>query len=261
MDARAPAAVTRSRAAVRFDEAGTVVRLGMIALATDLTSERDAWRYLPVGRAALHVARVPFDNPSTPDNLAKVGPRLEAAAALILPDVPLAAIAFACTAASVAIGDAAVAQAIARGRPGVPLVTPPDAAVAGFAALGVARIALVTPYLEETTVPMAAYFTDRGLQVSRAHCLGIADDRDIARVSGETIVAAARAADGDDVDAIFLSCTALPAIGVVAQIEALIGKPVVTSNQAVIWRMLSLAGLGMPAHAPGRLFETAAPGA
>lgn len=260
MDALAPIAVTRSRAAVHFEEAGAVTRLGMIALATDLTSERDTWRFLPAERAALHVARVPFDNPSTPDNLAKVGPRLGEAASLILPDVALSVIGFACTAASVAIGDDAVEQAIGQGRPGVPVVTPPGAAVAGFAALGAVRIALVTPYLEETTAPMAAYFAGRGLYVARAHCLGIADDRDIARVSTDTIVAAAAAADGDDVDAIFLSCTALPAIGVVARIEALIGKPVVTSNQAMIWQMLSLSGLGVPVDAPGRLFETAAPG-
>ena len=260
MTTLAPAAVVRSRAEVRFTAPGDVVRLGMIALSTDLTSERDAWRYLPADRAALHVARVRFDNPSTPENLAKVGPRLSAAAGLILPEVPLAAVAFACTAASVAIGDGAVTAAIAAGLPGVPVVTPPDAAVAGFAALGTGRIGLLTPYLEETTAPMVDYFIGRGLDVVRAECLGIADDRDIARVEAETILAAAGAIDGDDIDAVFLSCTALPAIGVIERIEALAGKPAISSNQAVIWQLLNHAGLEAPANAPGRLFRAAPPG-
>lgn len=253
------AAVTRSPAAVGYEPPGAVARLGMIALATDLTTERDAMRYLPHRSVAMHVTRVPFENPSTPDNLAKIAPNLAAAADLILPGIALAAIGFACTAASVEIGDAAIAEAIAGTRPGVPVVTPPDAAVAGFAALRARRIALVTPYLEETTAPMAAYFTGRGLDVVRAACLGIADDRDIARVSAATIVAAAEAADGLDVEAVFLSCTALPAIGVLDAIEARLGKPVISSNQALIWRLLHHAGVAAPADAPGRLFKAVPP--
>lgn len=260
MTTLASAAVVRSRAPVRYVAPDGVVRLGMIALSTDLTSERDAWRYLPRDEAALHVARVRFDNPSTPDNLARVGPLLGAAAELILPEVPLAAIAFACTAASVAIGDAAVAAAIRSGRSGVPVVTPPDAAIAGFAAMGLGRIGLVTPYLEETTAPMVDYFIGRGLDVVRAECLGIADDRDIARVEAETILEAASAINGDDIEAVFLSCTALPAIGVIDRIEAALGKPVVSSNQAVVWDLLRHAGLRASAGAPGRLFQAAPPG-
>lgn len=254
MDARAPAAVRRSKVAPEYEPVAAVTRFGMIALATDLTSERDAALHLPEG-SALHVTRVPFENPSTPDNLGRMAPNLAAAADLLVPGIPLAAIAFSCTAASVEIGDAAIAAAVGETRPGVPVVTPPDAAVEGFAALGTRRIALVTPYLPETTAPMAAYFAGRGLEVVRAECLGIADDRDIARVSHATIRAAAEAADGPDVEAVFLSCTALPAIGVIGAIEDRLGKPVISSNQAVVWRMLHHGGLAAPAHAPGRLFR------
>ena len=246
--------VTLSEVPVAFDPEG-VARLGLVALSTDLTFERDAARLIPNDRAALYVARVRFDNPTTPENLARMGPRLAEAADLILPDIPLKAICYACTSASVTLGDAFVKDAIGSVRPGVPLVTPPDAAVQGLAALAVRRMALVTPYLPETTKPMAAYFEARGLEVVSAQCLGLADDRDMARVTADTIIAAAETADRPDAEAVFLSCTALPALGVIAELESRLGKPVLSSNQACLWRMLHHAGLAPASGAPGRLFS------
>jgi maleate isomerase len=184
-----------------------------------------------------------------------MAPTLTAAADLLVPGIDLAAICYSCTAASVEIGDAAVAEAIGKARPGVPVVTPPDAAVDAFAALGVSRIALVTPYLPETTEPMVAYFARRGLDVVSAQCLGFSDDRQMARITAATIVAAVEAADRPEVEGVFLSCTALPALGVIDAVENRLGKPVVSSNQASLWRMLRHAGLSPQPEAPGRLFQ------
>ena len=242
--------VLPSPVAVGLDTA-PVARIGMIALATDLTSERDTARVLPAS-VAMHVTRVPFENPTTPASLRRLGGALTDAAALLVPEIGLQAIIFSCTSASATIGDEEVTRAIHVGRPGVPVVTPPDAACDAFAALGVRRIALVTPYLPETTAPMVAYFAGRGLAIVTAHCLGLADDREMARVSRDTIEAAAAAADSTEAEAIFLSCTALPALGVIDAIEARLGKPVVTSNQASLWRALAHAGVSSPG--PGQLF-------
>lgn len=248
-------AILRSPVPVSLDDDGRIARFGLIALATDLTSERDLAVLLPPDRAALHVSRIAYENPTTPENLRQMGPRLSEAAALILPGIRLAAICYSCTSASVEIGDREVASAIAVARPGVAVVTPSDAAVSAFAALGIGRIALVTPYLPETTAPMAEYFTRRGLGIVSAQWLGMADDREMARVSAATIIAAAEAADRPDAEGIFLSCTALPALGVIAELETRLGKPVVTSNQASAWRMLAHAGLPAAPHAPGKLFQ------
>lgn len=229
--------------------ADEAVRFGLIALSTDLVLERDAARLLPA-TAALHVTRVGHTNPTTPDTLRRMAPHLAGAAALLVPGAPLAAIAYGCTSATVTIGDGLVVQAIGQGRPGVPVVTPPDAAVAGFRALGVRRIALVAPYLAETTAPMAAYFAAAGLEVVTAHCLGLADDRDIARLTPDTLCRAAEAADGPPVQGLFLSCTNLPALDLVPGLEARLGKPVVTSNLALIWRLLGAGGIAPAAGCP-----------
>lgn len=231
---------------VDLDPLGEVQRLGLVALSTDLTFERDAAKVVPQDRGALHVSRIAFANPTTPANLRAMAPRLSDAADLLVPGVELAAICFGCTSASVTIGDAVVDEAFGRVRPGVPVVTPARAAVAAFGALGMRRIALLTPYLVETTGPVQAYFTAAGLDVVRTSCLDMADDREIARISGRTIQDTAAQADSPDAEAIFISCTAMPALGLIARIEDALGKPVVTSNQASLWQMLTLSGLDLP---------------
>lgn len=230
----------------------TVLRLGLVVLSTDLTIEGDIIGLMPQGTSA-HVSRVAFANPTTPENLAAMAPHLGASADLILPGLALGAIGFGCTSGSVVMGDDTVRGAIGAVRPGVPVVTPAAAAVDGFRALGVARIALLTPYLAQTTAPVAAYFAAAGLEVVRCHGLGMADDRDIARVTAGDILAAVQAADDPAAQAVFVSCTALPVLGLIPQIEAALGKPVLSSNQALGWGMLRAAGRST--DGPGRLFS------
>ncbi len=247
--------VRHSAVEAGFEPREAVARLGMILLATDLTSERDAARVIPAERAAVHVTRIAYDNPTTPETLRETAPRLADAAALLAPVPGLKAICYSCTSAAIEIGDAGIAEAIGKACPGVPVVTPPGAALEAFRALGVRRINLLTPYLPQTTAPMAAHFAAAGLQVANAECLGIEDDRDMARVRDGDIVAAAQAADRPDAEGLFISCTALPALGLIPELERLLGKPVVTSNQASLWRMLHHAGLAPREGAGGRLFE------
>jgi len=229
------------------------VRLGLVVLATDLTVEADVAGLMPAG-AALHVSRVAYANPTTPENLRAMGPHLAAAADLILPGLPLAGLGFGCTSGAVVIGHDRIDAALGAVRPGVPVTTPARGAVEGLRHLGVRRVALLTPYLPETTAPVVAHFAAAGLEVVRALGLGLADDREIARVAPDAIRAAARAADEPRAEALFVSCTALPVLGLIPEIEAALGKPVVSSNQALGWSMLRAAGLRAPG--PGRLFAT-----
>ena len=236
---------------VTFDRS-PVQRVGLIALSTDLTSESDAARVLPPSGVAIHTTRVSFENPTTPESLMRMQPLLSDAARLLVPDIPLAAVWYSCTAASAIIGDAAVEAAISMGRPGVPVVTPPLAVRHAFASLGIDRVAIVTPYLRQTTAGLIEYFEKAGLNVVSSLSLSIEDDRDMARVTRSCILSAAAAADHPDAEALFISCTALPAMSLVVEIEEILAKPVVTSNQAALWRLGQLAGRAP--KGPGRLF-------
>ena len=138
-------------------------------------------------------------------------PTLTDGAGLILPGEELDAICYSCTAASAVIGDAEVAAAINKAKPGVPVVTPPLAATRGLRALGAKRISILTPYTVETSRPMAAYFERKGFDIASFTCLGFEDDREMARIAPASVVELAREAMAPDAEALFVSCTALRA--------------------------------------------------
>lgn len=222
-------------------------RFGLVALATDLTIEGDAARLMPKG-CRLHVTRIAFDNPTTEENLRKTGPRLRAAADLLVPGVALKGIGFGCTSASAVLGGQVQDALGARG----PVTTPTSAALRGFAALGVTRIALMTPYLAATTDLVGNHLQASGLHVMSRRSMGHADDRDMALLTDNEVMEFARASDHPDAEALFMSCTALPAVRMIDRIEAHLGKPVISANQALFWAMLDQARI--PATGPGQLF-------
>ncbi|KQU87978.1 ectoine utilization protein EutA [Mesorhizobium sp. Root695] len=217
-------------------------RVGLIILATDHTSEPDFRRMVASERIGVYVARIPYANPTTPENLRKMQPALTAGAALILPDEPLDAICYSCTSASVVIGDAEIETAIQAAKPGVSVVTPPMAGVRGLRALGASKISILTPYTVETSRPMAAYFAARGFDIASFTCLGFEDDREMARISPASLVELARDVTDASADALFVSCTALRGALAVTGMEKAIDRPVVTSNQASAWNCLRLCG-------------------
>jgi len=230
-------------------------RIGLIVLATDHTTERDFTRLCDPDDVGVYVNRIAFENPTTADSLKQTGPRLTSAAAQILPGEQLDVIAYSCTAASVILGDPAVQNLIHIARPEAAVVTPASAAFAAFVALKVNRVSVLTPYIADVTLELVTYFSDHGLDVVSSMGLGLEDDRQMARVTPSSIITAGEQAIDDDADALFISCTALQAVVCVSELERRIGKPVITSNQAMIWRSLRLAGNNQPISGYGRLFE------
>lgn len=234
-------------------------RVGLIILATDHTTEPDFRRMTATDRIGVYVSRIPYANPTTPENLLKMQPSLTAGARLILPGEELDAICYSCTAASVVIGDEAVAAAIHQAKPGAPVVTPVEAAVRGLRALGARRISILTPYTVETTRPMARYFAEREFQIASVVCLGFEDDREMARIAPDALIGLALEAIAPQADALFISCTAVRAASVASTIEAAIGRPMVSSNLATAWMCLRLCGDEDSRPHWGRLMATPTP--
>jgi maleate isomerase len=73
----------------------------------------------------------------------------------------------------------------------------------------------------------------------------------------DELVAAGRAIDGPDVDAVFIPCTAVRTLEAIEPLEAAIGKPVITAIQATIWAVARLAGVDADTPMGGRLWECA----
>ncbi|ORE98941.1 ectoine utilization protein EutA [Aurantimonas sp. 22II-16-19i] len=243
-----------SPSAVNLDERPIARRVGLILLSTDHTTETDFARLVAGEGIGVYANRIEYANPTTPENLLAMRPRLAEAAAAILPGSALDAVCFSCSSASAVIGDLAVTEAVQAGKPGVSVVTPALAAAKALTALGARRIAMLTPYLAATTRPLADYVEAKGFELAAVTCLGFDDDRVMARISRAALVEAAVAAMPDDAEALFISCTALRAVSVVAEIEGRIGRPVVTSNQATIWECLHHCEAAPKLANAGRLF-------
>lgn len=255
-----PPTVEPVRVAYRPDEAVTRrLRIGLVVVATDLTIERDFRRFLHDLEAGVYVTRVSYANPMTLENLGAMRDGLVDAARLILPGERLDALGYACTSGAVAMGVEVAQARIAEARPGVPGTDPITAAREGFRHLGVRRIALLTPYRESVTDPIRRCLESYGgLGVTRVASFGLDSDVEVAHLPTDAIVEAACELDGPEAEGLFISCTGMRSAEVAETIEDRVGKPVLTSNQALAWHALRLAGHAAPIAGHGRLLRSPA---
>ena len=56
-------------------------------------------------------------------------------------------------------------------------------------------------------------------------------------------------------DALFISCTALPVLNILDKLEEKLQKPVLSSNQTLIWDTLRSVGYQSPVKGYGKLLE------
>jgi len=230
--------------------------IGLVVLATDQTMEHEFRALVRLPGVAFYESRVFSDNAITPATLRAIGPRIAPSVDLILPSIPLDVVAFGCTSATMTLGEEAVFAEIRKARADVACTTPVTAALAAFRTLGAKGIGLLTPYAPEINDNLVRYFNGRGVTIAAVATFDRRDDRDAARISIPSIdAAAARLAATRGVDAIFVSCTSLRVAEAVVGLEARTGAPVTSSNHAMAWHCLRLAGVDDSQPAAGRLFE------
>lgn len=242
------------------EKIGARGRIGLVALATDVTCESDLRTMLPRG-VEIFTSRVRNQNPLTAENLRAMAPGITRAADGILPGGKVDALIYACTSGAAVIGEGEVFRLLRAAREewrALPCTTPLTAALAAFRHFGARRISVLTPYVESVNRELAEVFCARGVAVLNVRGFGIESDIDMGDVSRESIVHAAREACRDDADLLFISCTALRAASAVEEIERQLGKPVVCSNQALIWHTLQLLQLPDAVTGFGKLFSPAA---
>jgi len=229
-------------------------RIGLIALATDFNSEQDLRRMYPVG-VEVFTNRVLNANPVTLQNLRNMAGDISRAAGGILPGFTLDAMIYGCTSGTVANGAEKIQELVQESCPGVPVTNPVTAALAAFSHFGAQRISVLTPYIEEVNLEMAAWFEQHGIGVINIAGLGYDSDIDMTGIPPQEIAKAASRVCDPDADLLFVSCTAIRASMVIEQIEAAIRKPVVSSNQALVWHSLKLVGCDLPVTGYGSLFD------
>lgn len=236
---------------------GDRARIGLIVLATDNTVEHEWWLLMgPLPGVAVYHARIHTEPKVTSESLKRMEGRLREATALILPEVPLDVVAYGCTSASMVIGPDQVAARVHEARPDAAVTNPFTATLEACKALGLKRIAMITPYIASINAMMKSHFEDGGLDIRTVGTFNEQNDNRAARIAPTSILDAAVALGASpDVDGVFVSCTSLRVAEVAQQAEERLGKPVLSSNIAMAWHALRLAGYDTRIDGFGRLFR------
>jgi maleate isomerase len=235
-------------------------RIGLIIPSSNRMVEGEMVRHTPPGVVA-HVARLRMTGAHhvTIDELL---PRVEQAAATLV-DARCDVVAFHCTANSTGEGAAGEAKLLAALRnAGALLATTTATAIRhAFDALAARRIVLLTPYSAHTTDEEAAFLRAAGYEVPHAYGFALKGSDEYCAKPPQFWRDRAIEAARPDADAYFISCANISVFSVIEEIEQKLGRPVVTSNQAVIWEALAQIGIADRRNCPGRLFETLHAGA
>ncbi|MCC8401603.1 aspartate/glutamate racemase family protein [Paraburkholderia sp. MMS20-SJTN17] len=229
--------------------------IGLVVLATDHTIEHEWRQLLRQDGVAFYESRLQNSPDITPARLAEIESRIAPAVGLLLPGERLDVVAFGCTSASMVIGEEPVFGRTREARPGIACTTPITAALAALAVLQVRRVALLTPYIRSINDFMRDYIEARGVAVTRIASFEHADDNAVARIDASSIRAAIeQLARHADADAVFVSCTSLRVAALIPHLEETTGKPVISSNFAMAWHALRLAGVRDSEPQLGQLF-------
>ena len=230
-------------------------RIGLLALSTDLTIERDfqsICHRLPIN---LFVNRIHNENPLTKENLLKMYDQLESITEKILPGEKINTVAYGCTSGTIAIGEDKVKEKIQLAKPGCHVTTPITSAIKAFNKMNVKKIAVFTPYPESVNKTISEYLIKKNINVMSFSTFNLDLDVDFARVDTKYLSEILTKLNINDADALFVSCTALPALEILDEVEKKINKPVFSSNQTLIWDTIRSVGYKSSVEGYGKLLK------
>jgi maleate isomerase len=234
-------------------------RVGLIIPSVNTQSEPQFNHYAPTG-LAMHVARARVAGewrrpiPELKEEIASAAQRL----ADCKPDL----IVFHCTDTSMAQGPGGEGRILdlVRSATGVDALSTSALVLEALRALGLKKLVVLSPY--RTNASVIGYLQAVGIEVIHDVALGLTG-LEFPSVTPQEWLELARQHDRADADGIFLSCTNTRQIEAIADIERALGKPVVNSNQAVLWGCVNrlqqkLGGATETDPTLGRLMQVAA---
>ncbi|TAK47284.1 MAG: arylmalonate decarboxylase [Xanthobacteraceae bacterium] len=162
--------------------------------------------------------------------------------ARLLADAEVQLIAFNCTAVSLVIGPDAINQRI-KDATGIASTTTIEAVLAALAAARLRRFALLTPYPPEVVAAETAFFQARGHEVVAAAGLPCGTPVAQGTIPPSRWRELAHGLSSTDCDGLLISCAGIQLADTLATIEHDFRRPVIASNQALVWHCLRLLGI------------------
>ncbi len=230
-------------------------RIGLIVPSLNVTIEPEFNAYAPTG-VSVHATRL-FLPRGDKEHLIQMSEDTEAACDL-LATARVNVIAYACTTGSLIEGlpwEKSLAKRM-ESRIRVPAVTTASAVIDALNKLHISKVAVGTPYIEEVNMAEKKFLEENGIEVTRISGLGHLEGEALHKEPPETAFKLAMKVDSGNAEGIFLSCTDLKTFPILGSIEKSLGKPVVSSNSATLWKCLeAMRWNGKEAIPLGELFR------
>ena len=230
-------------------------RVGLIALASDFIIEKDFISVLKDKNIDFFVNRIECYNPLTKENLVKMSEKVTEVTNDILPDQDIDCVVYGCTSGTIAAGYENIKNKVKISKPTASLTTPSTAAIKALKKFNVKNLAVFTPYNKKLNDEVIEYIEEEGFKVTSNSYFGIESDVDIGKVDQNYLYDVLSKIDVDRADALFISCTALPALSIIEKLEKKLNRIVLSSNQALIWDTLQEIGNKEPIEGFGKLFR------
>tara|TARA_B100000131_G_C18015781_1_gene572410 strand:- start:308 stop:1054 length:747 start_codon:yes stop_codon:yes gene_type:complete len=230
-------------------------RIGLIALATDFMIERDFISVIKNKDIDFFVNRIECFNPLTKENLIKMSEKVTEVTYNILPNEDIDCIVYGCTSGTIAAGYESIEKKVKAAKPKAELSTPSSAAIKALRKLEVKKLAIFTPYSKKLNDEVISYFSNLGFEITSNSYLDIEADYDIGKVKQEFLYNVLSKIEMNNADALFVSCTALPVLNIIDKLEKKLNKPVLSSNQTLIWDSLEIIGKNNSITGFGKLFN------
>ena len=230
-------------------------RVGLVALSTDFSIEKDfnsIFLNLPID---LFVNRLPFYNPLTDKNLIKMTEKLTEVTENILPNQTLDTVAYGCTSGTIAAGIDKIINKIQLAKPNCKVTTPITSAVNALKHLSLKKISIFTPYPQPINEKVINYFKNEGFDVQSFASFNMESDLDIGKIDPNYLLEVLTKMDTVNAEALFISCTALPALEIIQKLENKIKKIVLSSNQTLIWDSIRSVGYNSSIEGYGKLLR------
>ena len=230
-------------------------KIGLIALATDFMIEKDFINLTKNMDIELFVNRIHCYSPLTSENLIKMSNTVTEVSKDILPDEKLDCVVYGCTSGTIAAGYDSIKKKIELAKPEAKVTTPSTAANNALKKLNVNKVAIFTPYSKKLNDEVVDYFKKENFIVTSNSYFDISIDADIAKIDPDYLYEVILNMDLGDAEAVFLSCTNLPALSIIDKLEKKLNKFVLCSNQVLIWDTLENIGKNNSIKGFGKLFS------
>lgn len=225
---------------------GWRAKIGLIVPPTNTVNEAE-WQIMAPDGVTLHSTRMPLHADTTSDaGKAALYSDIEKSVA-DLAQAGVDCIAYGCTAGSMVMPITALTDHMEATSKTTSVATAPSL-VNALNALGATKITVATPYGDTLNGHERDFFESAGFGILSLEGLGIGEGGAheyprIAKTPTDEIEAHILSARRDEADAMMISCTDFPVLGLIPKLEQTLGIPVISSNQATFWAALRAAGI------------------